>query len=63
VVLTVERATKRRADAEDRVATARDNQTDAIVEALNAGVSVSTLATITGLSAARIYQIKSEAKS
>ena len=62
VVLTVERATKRRLTAEENVRQARDNQSEAIVQALAEGVAVARLADITGLSAARIYQIRSESE-
>ncbi len=54
----VEAATADRRAADDAAATARDRQSEAIRAALAAGVPATTLRDATGLSLARVYQVR-----
>lgn len=54
----VERATRARQRADADATESQEQQATAIRAALAAGAAVADIATITGLSAARIYQIR-----
>lgn len=54
----VETASAERRAADEAAAVARDAQTDAIRRALTAGVPATRLRDATGLSLARIYQVR-----